>query len=224
MRNIDRFLAVILLVGAVGGVAVFANQSGSDSSAQAIDLAAPPLQHIGAPGTVLFAHTPAPTRVTIRLQDRSHLQQAAQQAAGQPARALTGASAGRIAIPEAPRPRPVAAAPPRIVTPTPTPTPEPVQAPPPLRALAAVQTSPAEPASKGKGHGRARGHAKRHGHDSPQALGSSVADAADVQATPVDPSQPSSDDVAENGDPNGPGNGHGHAGGHTRGRATPDGD
>ena len=63
MRGIDRVLAVILLLGAVGGAAAFARHSGSDSAARTVDLAAPPLQHVRAPGTILIAPTPAPRRV-----------------------------------------------------------------------------------------------------------------------------------------------------------------
>jgi hypothetical protein len=56
MRGIERVLAAILLLTAVGGAAVFARQSGS-GLAGAIHLAAPPEQHLGAPGSVLIAPT-----------------------------------------------------------------------------------------------------------------------------------------------------------------------
>ena len=66
MSGIGRVLAGVLLVGAVGGAAAFARESGSDlSAAPAIGLAAPPPQHIGAPGTVLYARTPPPVAVAI---------------------------------------------------------------------------------------------------------------------------------------------------------------
>ena len=240
MRGIDRLLAGILLAGAVGGVAVFARSSGNGSSAHAVDLPAPPLQHIGAPGTVLFAHTPAPTRVAVGVSGRIQVQQTAPTA---PAR--------RITIPQATL-RPVAAVQPQVQapappasTPAPTPVPAvaaPVQAPQPTRAVAAVQIAPAQLAPvpsdrKGKGHGRALGHDKQHGHDAPQAVEATVApapvpasappptpsDAAVLQTTPVDSRQTRADDGAENGDTTGPGNGHGHAWGHIKGRAKPDG-
>src|SRR5712672_2235512 len=56
MRGIERVLTAILLLAAVGGAAVFARQSGS-GLAGAIHLAAPPEQHLGAPGSVLIAPT-----------------------------------------------------------------------------------------------------------------------------------------------------------------------
>ena len=193
MRSIDRFLAGILLAGAVGGAAVFARHSGSDSSAHAVDLAAPPPQHIGAPGTVALP-PPAPTRVAVRVRGRSQ----ARQAAGKPAQAVTAASASRSTIPQATPPQPVAAVQPR----TPTAIPAPVLAPQPERALAAVQIAPAQPASKGKGHGhgRALGHAMQHGHDSPPAVEVPAAPASPLapgdpaagQVTPPDPSETSS--------------------------------
>src|SRR4051812_15766987 len=55
MRGIDRVLAVLLLLGAVGGAAAFARQSGSESASPGVDLAAPPLQHVAAPGTFFIA-------------------------------------------------------------------------------------------------------------------------------------------------------------------------
>jgi hypothetical protein len=56
MRGIERVLGAILLLVAVAGAAVFARQSGS-GLAGAIHLAAPPEQHLGAPGSVLIAPT-----------------------------------------------------------------------------------------------------------------------------------------------------------------------
>src|SRR4030081_1477699 len=63
MRGIDRVLAVILLLGSVGGAAAFARHSGNDSTAPIVGLAVPPPQHVTHPGTVLMAPTPAPRRV-----------------------------------------------------------------------------------------------------------------------------------------------------------------
>lgn len=56
MRGIERVLTGIVLVAAVGGAAVFARQSGS-GLAGAVHLAAPPEQHLAAPGLVLIAPT-----------------------------------------------------------------------------------------------------------------------------------------------------------------------
>src|SRR4051812_39574850 len=56
MRGIERVLAAILLLAAVGGAAVFARESGS-GLAGAVHLAAPPDQHPAAPGSVLVALT-----------------------------------------------------------------------------------------------------------------------------------------------------------------------
>src|SRR4029078_10976822 len=50
MRGIDRFLAAILLAGAVGGVAVFSRHLGSVPEPQAIHLAPPPVKTMTAQG------------------------------------------------------------------------------------------------------------------------------------------------------------------------------
>jgi hypothetical protein len=205
MRGIDRVLAAIVLVGAVGGAAAFARQSGSDSSAHAVSLPAPPLQHIAAPGSVLFAHTPAPTRVAVDVRRRSRRPQAP-------------------VPPATTQPRLVAAVPPRAPAPTPAvtpkPAPAPVSPPEPSRTLAAVPLAavpiaPGQPAGEVKAHGRALGHAKQHGHSSPPVVDAPAAPAATDTAA-VQPPDPSA------ADPAGPGQGHGW--GHSKGRATPDGD
>ena len=134
MRGIDRVIAVILLVGAVGGAAAFARQSGSDPTARGVHLAAPPLQHVGAPGTVLIAPTPAPARV--------------KRATVPPAR--------RVTTPQATLRRPIQAVQPqqRVLPPVPTPAPAPVETAPaaplptpePPRVLAVVPPVPQAPA------------------------------------------------------------------------------
>src|SRR5438067_1421047 len=63
MRGIDRVLIVILFLAGVGGAAAFARHSGSDSAARGVPLAAPPSQHLEAPGAILVAPTPALSRV-----------------------------------------------------------------------------------------------------------------------------------------------------------------
>jgi len=200
MRGIDRLLAGVLLVGAVGGAAVFARQSGSDPSVRAVELAAPPLQHLRAPGTVLLTQTPAPTRVAARV--RGHQVRQAAEPPTQP-------HATAKAQPARPTP-PLPPGPLQTVT-------APVQVPPPPRSLAAVQIAPTSSTrDKSHGHGRALGHAKQHGHAPPQAV------AAPVAATAVVPA-PGQDDGTGGSDTAGPGNGHGHAWGRGNDRAEPDG-
>jgi hypothetical protein len=228
MRGLDRVLAGIVLAGAVGGVAVFARHSGTSSPAHAVALAAPPLQHIGAPGTVLFAQTPARRRVAAVVRGQIQVEPSAgrtlrlQATPPQPLQPRT----------PLPKPDPAPAPIPPPVAPAPV---EPVQAPQHPRVLAAAKVAPAQPAGKGKGHGRGKGHAK-HGHDAQPAGEASGAPVAApgpepappatgaAQATPVNPSQTSSDDGAANGDTTGAAHGHGHAWGHTKDGAASDGD
>ena len=214
MRGIDRVLAVILLLGAVGGAAAFARQSGSESAPRGVYLAQPPLQHVEAPGSFLNAPrliSPAKVaparRVTIP-----------QAAPRPPARAVQPQS--RPQPPVAP-PTPAAVqAPPAPVQ---TPAPAPVQTPEPPRALAAVATPAADShddKSKGKGHGHAWGHIK---HDD-----SAPPPEAPVTPTDVPVVPPSADDQCGDehgngndghGNDNGNDNGddHGHGSGHDKG-------
>ena len=198
MRGIDRVLAVILLAGAVGGAAAFARHSGSDSTPRGVHLAAPPLQHVRAPGTVLIAPMPAAKRVS-------------------PPKA---APARRVTIPQATLRRPAKVVQPqnRPQPPEPKPAPAPVQAAPapvqtptPLRVLAAVQPASVPSDRKGKGRGHASGHGK---HDdavpAPQAPLAPTTDSTVVPLTPAD----SSGDEQGNGN----GNDHGHGSGHDSGR------
>ncbi len=194
MRGIDRVLAGILLVGAVGGAAGFARQSGSDSSGLAVSLTAPPPQHIGAPGSVLFAHTPAPTRVSVDLHRRSRSRSRSRPriVAAAPTRAETPKRAATRVTASAPMPKPTPAA----VAPPERP-----------RVLAAVPLTPVQLSAEAtttepNAHGHAFGHVKQHGRSEPPA--------ADVSAAPAAP-EPA-------GQP------QGHGGGPTKGRAMPDGD
>lgn len=67
MRGIERVLAAVLLVGAVGGAAVFASHSGSSPGADVVRLAAPPEQHLSGPAAVLIAPTPADRGQGVRV-------------------------------------------------------------------------------------------------------------------------------------------------------------
>jgi hypothetical protein len=218
MRGIDRVLAVVLLLGAVGGAAAFARHSGSDSTARTVDLAAPPLQHVTAPGTVVIAPTPAPTRVKpakVAPALRVTLPQATLQ---RPVQAVQAQKRVQPAEPK-PAPVPVETAPPPIqapaAPPVPTPpappvqapAPPPVQTPEPPRALALAQPTPVQPdPMPGKDHGHGWGHLK---HD-------------DAAPTPETPGQPAADLPAgaptsdSSGDQAGNGNGdeQGHGSGH----------
>jgi hypothetical protein len=201
MRGIDRVLAVFLLVGAVGGAAAFARQSGNESASQGVALSTPPLQHVESPGAFFIA--PRLTRP----------------AKGAPARRVTlpqatlrgpvqAVKAQRLVVPPAPKqaPAPVVTAPPPVqAPPAPAPTPE------PPRALASAQPAPVvqpEPVKvKVNGHGHGSGHAK---HDEPNP-------APEVPASPtvdVPVVLPSADDSSSDEHGTGGGNDHGHGSGH----------
>src|SRR5213082_3284190 len=67
MRGIERFLAAILLAGAVGGAAAFARYAGTEPEPPAFHLSAPPRQHLTIPQTVVEIPLPArPSRVTVK--------------------------------------------------------------------------------------------------------------------------------------------------------------
>src|SRR4051812_15499850 len=68
MRGIERWLAAILLAGAVGGTAVISRHAGSDPTvAEPVHLAAPPPGHLTAPTTVVIPALPtAPLRPAAR--------------------------------------------------------------------------------------------------------------------------------------------------------------
>ncbi len=148
MRGIERVLAAILLLAAVGGAAVFARESGS-GLAGAVHLAAPPEQHLVAPGSVLIAPTASadhsqrvlrlalPALVTTRtaLSGKTTLLR--------PARLVPARTQPRTA-PQAPTAAPSSPAPTPAPTPVATPTETvaaPVEAPP--RVVASAQPEPA---------------------------------------------------------------------------------
>ena len=199
MRGIDRVIAVLLLVGAVGGAAAFARQSGNESASHGVPLSTPPFLHVESPETFFLAPrltTPAKVapvqRVTL-----------AQVALRRPVLAV---KAQRLVVAPVPKqvPAPVVTTPPPVqAPPAPAPTPE------PPRALAIAQPAPVaqpEPVkAKDKGHGHGSGHVK---HDDPNpAPETPAAPTVDVPAVlpPVDNS--GSDDD---------GNGHGHGSSHDK--------
>jgi outer membrane biosynthesis protein TonB len=215
MRGIDRVLAVLLLLGAVGGAAAFARQSGSESTSPSVALAAPPLQHPEAPGTFFLA----PGLVTPADVAPAHRVTNPQAAPWTPARAVQPQSP-----PQPPEAQPPAAPPAPAPVETPpapiqTPAPAAAQTPEPPRVLAAVAAPAAEGKSKGKGHGHAWGHLK---HDD-----SAPAPEAPVAPTDIPVVTPSQDDPAVavhgngneghgNDNANDSGNDHGHGSGNDK--------
>jgi hypothetical protein len=200
MRGIDRVLAVLLLLGAVGGAAAFARQSGSGSTSPSVALAAPPLQHPEAPGTFFIA----PRLVSPANVAPAHRVTIPQAAPWTPARAVQPQSPPQppVAQPPAapPAPAPVEAPPAPIQTPAP--------AAEPPRVLATAAAPAAEGKSKGNGHGHAWGRLK---HDD-----SAPAPEAPVAPTDVPVVPPSQDDPS--GDVHGNGNdGHGNDNGNDSG-------
>ena len=220
MRGIDRVLAVILLLGAVGGAAAFARQSGSESASRGVYLAAPPLQHVEAPGSFFIAPrliSPAkvapPRRVTIP-----------QAAPRPPSRAVQPQSPPQPPVAQPPVAQPPAAPPaPAAVqappAPVQTPAPAPVQTPEPPRALAAVATPAADSPdgkNKSKGHGHAWGHIK---HDDSAPPPEAPVAPTDVPVVPPSADEQSGDEHGNGNDGHGNDNGndHGHGSGHDKG-------
>src|SRR2546421_4639459 len=66
MRGIERFLAAILLVGAIGGAAALARYAGTEPAPPAFHVTASPRQHLTIPQTVVEIPLPKPIRVAIR--------------------------------------------------------------------------------------------------------------------------------------------------------------
>src|SRR5437764_11914431 len=66
MRGIERFLAAILLAGAVGGAAVLARYAGTEPAPPAFHVSASPRQHLTIPQTVVEIPLPKRIRVAIR--------------------------------------------------------------------------------------------------------------------------------------------------------------
>src|SRR5919198_2252398 len=135
MSAIDRFLAAILLAGAVGGSAAVARHLGGVPESAVVHLAPPPAQHLTAPGAVqapLLVVPPArPTRKApirlVRLTPPSPIA-----APAPPVIVPEPLPAPAPATPPAPPPAPSEPpAAPKPPTPTPTPTPAPAPAPTP---------------------------------------------------------------------------------------------
>src|SRR6478672_13631933 len=66
MRGIERFLAAVLLVGAVGGAAAFARYAGTEPAPPAFHFSASPRQHLTIPQTVVQIPVPDAGRVAVR--------------------------------------------------------------------------------------------------------------------------------------------------------------
>jgi hypothetical protein len=177
MRGIERFVAAILLAGAVGGAAAFARYAGTEPEPPAFHLSASPRQHLTIPQTVVEIPLPtAPRRVAVKpvVIQRPRLDRVAPTI---PARHVV------VAPVTAPQPAPVAPAAP----PAPVQAPPPAPAPPPTQTVAAPAApapvdAPAEPrvlavqappppveatASKQHGHGKGN-NCKAKGHDKTQ--------------------------------------------------------
>jgi hypothetical protein len=178
MRGIERVLAAILLLTAVGGAAVFAHESGS-GLAGAVHFAAPPDQHLAAPGTVLIAPTGSADHsqrvlrlavsplVTTRLPALSVKTTPLRPATIVPSRGEPGTQTRTV--PQAPTPSPIP-----DVTPTPIATPvSPVAAPveTPARVVASAQPEPV-PAPTAP---------------APEAPAAPAAPAAPIKVTPLPP-------------------------------------
>jgi hypothetical protein len=247
MRGIERFLAAVLLVGAVGGAAAFARYAGTEPAPPAFRFSASPRQHLTIPQTVVQIPVPADGRAAVKpvVAARPVLRPAP-----------TVPAQGVVVTPvRAPAPAPVAAppAPPSVQTPTPTPAPAPatpvaapaapapVAAPAaPVRTIAAVPAPvtappqpPPAPTPTPKKHGKAKGHDKHLGvqaNDDNQGdddeAGDVVTPSADAPcaAAPVDqtPAAPAPVPTDGNGDSQGNGgpgngNGNGNANGHGHG-------
>lgn len=219
MRGIDRVLAVLLLLGAVGGAAAFARQSGSESTSPSVALAAPPWQHPEAPGTFFIA----PRLVSPANVVPAHRVTIPQAAPWTPARAVQPQSPPQppVAQPPAapPAPAPVQTPPAPIQTPAPAA----AQTPEPPRVLAADAPPAAE--GKSKGHGHAWGHLK---HDDSAPAPEAPVAPTDVPVVPPSQDDPSGavpgngNDGHGNDNANDSGNDHGHGSGHDKSGGTED--
>jgi hypothetical protein len=220
MRGIDRVLAVILLLGAVGGAAAFARQTGSDATSLGVDLAAPPLQHVAAPGTFFVA--PALTHpAKVAAAPRVTIGPAAPQ---QPAQAIQPLSTPLPPAAEPPATDAPPAATPDASTPAPppaqAPAPAPAQTPEPPRVLTVAEPAaePQDGKKKRRGHGHAWGHFKQDTTSPAPDTAAPETPAAPTEA-PVVPVSPNDSSGEEHGNGhedqgNGNGNEHGHGSGH----------
>jgi hypothetical protein len=242
MRGIERFLAAVLLVGAVGGAAAFARYAGTEPAPPAFHFSASPRQHLTIPQTVVQIPVPKAGRVAVKpvVAARPLL------------RPAPTVPVHRVVVTpvRAPEPAPVASPPasPPVQAPAPAPAPAtpvaapaapaPVAAPAaPVRTIAAlpapVTAPPQTPAPKkhGKGAGKAKGHDKHEAvqgnegeDDDDDEAGGAVTPPAEqpCAAAPVAQTAPASvpSPTDENGDSQGdggPGNGNGNGNGHSHG-------
>ena len=165
MRGIERVLAAIALMAALGGTAAVArHMAGDTTDAQPVSLAAPPRQHVPAPRPVW---APLPPR--IRTLSRPAL--AAVPTASAPA--STPTPVRRIVVPRVTPPQPRSPTPqakpdPPAPAPAPTPAPAPapvIPAPGTPRVLASVtpqDTTLGEDGGSDEGDGH---HGGGHGHE-----------------------------------------------------------
>ena len=158
MRGIERLLAAMALMAALGGTAAVARHlAGGGTDAQPVSLAAPPQQHVHAPRPVW-----APLPARVRTLSRPAL--AAAPAASAPR--SSPSVVRRIVVPRvAPMqpPSPTPAAKPDLPAPAPAPAPAPLAAAPePPRVLAS--TVPQETVAAGESDVEGDGHHGGHGH------------------------------------------------------------
>ena len=182
MRGIERFLAAILLAGAVGGAAAFARYAGTEPAPPAFHLSASPRQHLTIPQTVVKIPLPAAHRhVTVKpavVQRPPRLNLVAPTVAA-PHVVVAPVTAPQPApVAPAATPAPVQAPPTAPAPSAPAPTqpvaapaaPAPVAAPAEPRALAVqAPPPPAVQATASKQHGHGKGwNGKAKGHDRSQ--------------------------------------------------------
>lgn len=224
MRGIDRFLAAILLAGAIGGTAMFARHLGTVPEPQAVRLTAPPPGHLTAPGAVRarllvpFGTAPPPMGTTPMGPTTT--------APTPTAPPATAATAPAVRTEAAPTRAPVL---PAALTPglPPPATKPPAPKPPATRILAAVPLTPTEGTSTDTSNGDcthepgsnergSKGQPKGHGRDSaPGQLKKPVPAPVSPAAVPLTPAAPAGlDGEGVEGDDSGPG----HAGGYGNGR------
>jgi hypothetical protein len=234
MRGIERVLAAVLLMGAVGGAAAFARYAGTEPAPPAFEISASPRQHLTLPQTVVQIPLPAPRHVVVTrpAPSRPHLAFGPAEPsvpAEPPQRTPAPAAAPPVEAP--PVEAPPVAAPPAQPTPA-----QPVAAPPEPRTLAAEPApDPApQPAVPPHGHrGKAKGHDRAHGgngtrddeqgeQDDQDGAEAAAPPEAAPPAAPVPPATPGAGENDENGEghgngdsKDGPAQGHGH--GHAQG-------
>lgn len=232
MRGIERVLAAVLLMGAVGGAAAFARYAGTEPAPPAFEISASPRQHLTLPQTVVQIPLPAPRHVVVTrpAPSRPHLAFGPAEPsvpAEPPQRTPAPAAAPPVEAP--PVEAPPVAAPPAQPTPA-----QPVAAPPEPRTLAAEPAPAPQPAVPPHGHrGKAKGHDRAHGgngtrddeqgeQDDQDGAEAAAPPEAAPPAAPVPPATPGAGENDENGEghgngdsKDGPAQGHGH--GHAQG-------